>query len=115
MSTTPPSTPASAPARKPPSTAAKYLFVFAIGLVLGMIAIVMLLRCVDSLMIYTEAFTINAGGPNDATRFLTLELGEEIKGFSYGQAAARASLYFLIVLTIVWAFVIATRRDETSA
>lgn len=81
----------------------------------GALAIVLLLRCVDSLMIYTEAFTINAGGPNDATRFLTLELGEEIKGFSYGQAAARASLYFLIVLAIVWAFVIATRRDEASS
>ena len=81
----------------------------------GALAIVLLLRCVDSLMIYTEAFTINAGGPNDATRFLTLELGEEIKGFSYGQAAARASLYFLIVLTIVWAFVIATRREEPTA
>ena len=81
----------------------------------GALAIVLLLRCVDSLMIYTEAFTINAGGTNDATRFLTLELGEEIKGFSYGQAAARASLYFLIVLTIVWAFVIATRREEPTA
>lgn len=78
----------------------------------GALAIVLLLRVVDSLMIYTEAFTINAGGPGDATRFLSLELGEEIKGFSYGQAAARASLYFLIVLAIVWAFVAATRRSE---
>ena len=81
----------------------------------GALAIVLLLRCVDSMMIYTEAFTINAGGPNDATRFLTLELGEEIKGFSYGQAAARASLYFLIVVANVWAFVIASRRDEEAA
>jgi glycerol transport system permease protein len=73
------------------------------------LAIVLLLRCADSLMIYTEAFTINAGGPGDATRFLALDLGEEIKGFSYGQAAARAGLYFLIVLTIAYAFVLATR------
>jgi glycerol transport system permease protein len=79
----------------------------------GALAIVFLLRFVDSFMIYTEAFTINAGGPNDATRFLTLELGEEIKGFSYGQAAARATLYFLIVLAVVWAFVAATRERET--
>jgi glycerol transport system permease protein len=78
----------------------------------GALAIVLLLRFVDSFMIYTEAFTINAGGPNDATRFLSLELGEEIKGFSYGQAAARATIYFLIVLAVVWAFVIATRRKE---
>jgi glycerol transport system permease protein len=78
----------------------------------GALAIVLLLRFVDSFMIYTEAFAINAGGPFDATRFLTLELGEEIKGFSYGQAAARSSLYFLMVLAAVWAFVIATRRRE---
>jgi glycerol transport system permease protein len=79
----------------------------------GALAIVFLLRFVDSFMIYTEAFGINAGGPNDATRFLTLELGEEIKGFSYGQAAARATLYFLMVLTVVRAFVAATRERET--
>lgn len=78
----------------------------------GALAIVFLLRFVDSFMIYTEAFTINAGGPSDATRFLSLELGEEIKGFSYGQAAARATLYFLIVLSVVWAFVLATRTPE---
>jgi glycerol transport system permease protein len=78
----------------------------------GALAIVFLLRFVDSFMIYTEAFAINAGGPSDATRFLTLELGEEIKGFSYGQAAARATLYFLIVLAVVWAFVAATRERE---
>ena len=78
----------------------------------GALAIVFLLRFVDSFMIYTEAFAINAGGPSDATRFLALELGEEIKGFSYGQAAARATLYFLIVLAVVWAFVAATRERE---
>ena len=78
----------------------------------GALAIVFLLRFVDSFMIYTEAFAINAGGPNDMTRFLSLELGEEIKGFSYGQAAARATLYFLMVLAVVWAFVLATRRRE---
>jgi glycerol transport system permease protein len=53
--------------------------------------------------------------PGDATRFLSLELGEEIKGFSYGQAAARATLYFLIVLAVVWAFVVATRRRNDPA
>ncbi len=78
----------------------------------GALSIVLLLRFVDSFMIYTEAFAINAGGPFDATRFLTLELGEEIKGFSYGQAAARSTLYFLMVLAAVWAFVVATRRRE---
>ncbi len=78
----------------------------------GALAIVFLLRFVDSFMIYTEAFAINAGGPGDATRFLSIELGEEIKGFSYGQAAARATLYLMIVVAVVWVFVIATRRAE---
>ncbi|MGL4319311.1 MAG: sugar ABC transporter permease, partial [Paracoccaceae bacterium] len=72
------------------------------------------LRFVDTFMIYTEAFAINAGGPDDATRFLSIELGEEIKGFSYGQAAARAVMYFLIVLSAVWAFVTITRRQESA-
>jgi glycerol transport system permease protein len=64
---------------------------------------------VDSFMIYTEAFAINAGGPNGATTFLALDLGEDIKGFSYGSAAARSMVYFLIVVTVVWVFVTATR------
>jgi glycerol transport system permease protein len=67
--------------------------------------IVLLLRFVDSFMIYTEAFSINAGGPDMATHFLAIDLGEEIKGFSYGTAAARSMVYFLIVITVVWAFV----------
>jgi glycerol transport system permease protein len=79
----------------------------------GALAIVFLLRFVDSFLIYTEAFAINAGGPGDATRFLSIELGEEIKGFSYGQAAARATLYFVIVLAVVWAFVAVMRERET--
>ena len=69
------------------------------------LGIVLLLRFVDSFMIYTEAFTINAGGPDMTTHFLAIDLGEEIKGFSYGSAAARSMVYFLIVITVVWAFV----------
>ncbi len=71
----------------------------------GALWIVMLLRLVDSFMIYTEVMTINAGGPNDATTFLSLELGEEIKAYSYGTAAARAMVDFVFVLTLVWVFV----------
>ena len=71
----------------------------------GALSIVLLLRFVDSFMIYTEAFAINAGGPQDATTFVSLELGEDIKSFSYGRAAARAMLDFLIVLAVAWAFI----------
>lgn len=71
----------------------------------GALWIVVLLRLVDSFMVYTEVMTINAGGPNDATTFLSLELGEDIKAYSYGTAAARAMVDFVFVLTLVWVFV----------
>lgn len=75
----------------------------------------LLLRVMDSLMIYTEAFEINAGGPNDATSFLSLELGEQIKAFDYGPAAARSVVYFLIVLLVAWTFQLSLRRSEAKA
>jgi glycerol transport system permease protein len=71
----------------------------------GALWIVLLLRLVDSFMIYTEVMAINAGGPNDATTFLSLELGEDIKAYSYGTSAARAMVDFTFVLTLVWVFV----------
>jgi glycerol transport system permease protein len=85
----------------------------------GALWIVLLLRSIDSFMIYTEVMTINAGGPNDATTFLSLELGEEIKAYSYGTAAARAMIDFLVVLTVVWVFVkarlfLTTSEDEAA-
>jgi len=55
-------------------------------------------------MIYSEAFPINAGGPNGATMFLAVDLGEEIKAFNYGPSAARSVIYFLIVLMVAWTF-----------
>ncbi len=63
-----------------------------------------LLRFMDSFMIYTEAFPINAGGPNGATMFLAVDLGEEIKAFNYGPSAARSVLYFMIILMVAWMF-----------
>ncbi|MEH6645422.1 carbohydrate ABC transporter permease [Sulfitobacter sp.] len=63
-----------------------------------------LLRFMDSLMIYTEAFPINAGGPNGASMFLAVDLGEEIKAFKYGPSAARSVLYSLIIVTVAWTF-----------
>jgi glycerol transport system permease protein len=63
-----------------------------------------LLRFMDSFMIYAEAFPINAGGPNGATMFLAVDLGEDIKAFNYGPSAARSVLYFLIILTVAWLF-----------
>jgi glycerol transport system permease protein len=71
-----------------------------------------LLRFMDSFMIYTEAFPINAGGPDGATMFLAVDLGEEIKAFNYGPSAARSVLYFMIVLTVAWLFTKAQNKID---
>ncbi|QUJ76744.1 sugar ABC transporter permease [Sulfitobacter albidus] len=75
----------------------------------GVLMMALVLRVMDSLMIYTEAFGINAGGPDGATTFLALDLGEEIAAFNYGPAAARSVLYVLLVLTLAWAFTLVLR------
>ncbi|TYL95722.1 sugar ABC transporter permease [Bradyrhizobium rifense] len=72
------------------------------------LSMAVLLRFMDSFMIYIEAFRINAGGPDGATAFLSLDLGEEIQSFNYGPSAARSIVYFLIVLTVAWIFKAAT-------
>ncbi|CCD97894.1 sugar ABC transporter permease [Bradyrhizobium sp. STM 3809] len=74
----------------------------------SVLSMAVLLRFMDSFMIYIEAFRINAGGPNNATAFLSLDLGEEIQAFNYGPSAARSMVYFLIVLTVAWIFKTAT-------
>jgi glycerol transport system permease protein len=78
----------------------------------GVLSIAALLRFVDSFMIYTEAFRINAGGPQKATHFLAIDLGEDIKSFTYGSAAARAIVYFLIVVAVAWVFRMVTDRQK---
>lgn len=70
----------------------------------GVLLMALFLRFMDSFMIYTEAFGINAGGPGHATAFLTLDLGEEVRGFDYGPAAARSIVYFILTLCVVWVF-----------
>ncbi len=84
----------------------------------GVLIMALLLRFMDSFMIYVEAFSVNAGGPNGATTFLSLDLGEEINGFNYGPAAARSVVYFLMTLGIVYAFwriMRAEKSDEVTA
>ncbi|MEQ6204792.1 sugar ABC transporter permease [Sulfitobacter sp. HNIBRBA2951] len=76
----------------------------------GVLTMALILRVTDSMMIYTEAFGINAGGPDNATSFLSLELGEDIAAFDYGPAAARSVVYFLIVLLVAWVLQVSSRR-----
>ncbi|PCI88192.1 MAG: ABC transporter permease [Hyphomicrobiales bacterium] len=79
----------------------------------GILLMAILLRFMDSLMIYTEAFGINSGGPQNATLFLGIDLGEQIKAFDYGPSAARSVVYFIIILFIVWAFKTALDRQNS--
>ena len=44
--------------------------------------------------------------------FWHLDLGEEIKAFNYGPAAARSIVYFLIVIAVAWTFRMATERQK---
>ena len=78
----------------------------------GVLTMALILRVMDSMMIYTEAFGINAGGPDDATSFLSLELGEDIAAFDYGPAAARSVLYLLIVLLSAWFLQLLSRKQD---
>lgn len=63
-----------------------------------------LLRFMDSFMIYTEPYMLNSGGPRRTTMFLGIELGEKVLSFNYSPAAARSMIYFLIIVTISWIF-----------
>ncbi len=80
----------------------------------GVLFMALLLRFMDSFMIYTEAFGINAGGPAAATSFLTLDLGEEMRGFDYGPASARSIVYFFMTACVVWVFLRGAARQGTS-
>ena len=61
--------------------------------------IAVLLRFMDSFMIYTEPFVLTGGGPGNATTFLSQYLTQKAVGqFDLGPAAAFSIVYFLIIL-----------------
>jgi glycerol transport system permease protein len=71
----------------------------------GVLLIALLLRFMDSFMIYTEPFVATGGGPGNSTTFLsqyltTLAVGQ----FDLGPAAAFSIIYFLIVLLFCFVF-----------
>jgi glycerol transport system permease protein len=67
--------------------------------------IAVLLRFMDSFMIYTEPFVVTGGGPGNSTTFLSIDLVKIALGqFDLGPAAAMSLIYFLIVLLLSWVF-----------
>ena len=77
------------------------------------LTIAILLRFMDSFMIYTEPFVLTGGGPGNATTFLSIDLVKIALGqFDLGPAAAMSLIYFLIVLVLCWIFYTVVMRDE---
>ena len=65
----------------------------------GVLMIAVLLRFMDSFMIYTEPFVLTGGGPGNATTCLSQYLTQKAVGqFDLGPAAAFSLIYFLIIL-----------------
>ena len=80
------------------------------------LTIAILLRFMDSFMIYTEVFVLTGGGPGNSTTLLSIDLVKLALGqFDLGTAAARSIIYFLIVLLLSWIFYRVMVRGETKA
>ncbi|MFC5067604.1 carbohydrate ABC transporter permease [Flaviflagellibacter deserti] len=75
--------------------------------------IAVLLRFMDSFMIYTEPFVLTGGGPGNSTTFLSIDLVKLALGqFDLGPAAAMSIVYFLIILLLSWVFYTVMTQDE---
>ncbi|MBF0233263.1 MAG: sugar ABC transporter permease [Desulfamplus sp.] len=71
----------------------------------GVLTIALLLRFMDSFLIYAEPFVLTGGGPGNTTTFLSIYLVKIAVGqFDLGPAAAFSLIYFLIILLLSWLF-----------
>ena len=71
----------------------------------GVLIIAVLLRFMDSFLIYAEPFVLTGGGPGNATTFLSIYLVKLAVGqFDLGPAAAFSLIYFLIILLLCFVF-----------
>lgn len=78
----------------------------------NVLTIAVLLRFMDSFMIYTEAQVLTGGGPGSSTTFLSIDLVKTAIGqFDLGPAAAMSIIYFLIILALCWLFYTLMMRD----
>jgi glycerol transport system permease protein len=70
----------------------------------GVLLIAILLRFMDSFMIYTEPFVVTGGGPGNSTTMLSIDLVKEATSMNLGPAAAFSLMYFLVILLVSWVF-----------
>jgi glycerol transport system permease protein len=71
----------------------------------GVLTIAILLRFIDSFMIYTEPFVVTGGGPGNATSFLSILLSKIAVGqFDLGPAGAFSLMYFLVIQVVCFVF-----------
>jgi glycerol transport system permease protein len=65
------------------------------------LSIAILLRFMDSFVIYTEAYVVTRGGPGVSTTFLSHELVQTATiQFDLGEGSAMAVIYFAVVLIV---------------
>jgi glycerol transport system permease protein len=70
----------------------------------GVLTIAVLLRFMDSFLIYAEPFVLTGGGPGNSTTFLSIYLVKLAIAMDVGPAAAFSIIYFLIILLFSWLF-----------
>jgi len=77
------------------------------------LTIAILLRFMDSFMIYTEPFVLTGGGPGNSTTMLSIDLMKTALGEQdLGNAAAMSIIYFLMTLLVCWLFYTLTMQGE---
>lgn len=78
------------------------------------LVIAVLLRFMQTFMIYTEPFVVTGGGPGSATTFLSIDLVKIALGqVDLGNAAAMSLIYNLITITLCYIFyTIMTQLDR---
>jgi glycerol transport system permease protein len=71
----------------------------------GVLTIAILLRWMDSFLIYAEPFALTGGGPGNSTTFLSIYLVKIATGqFDLGPASAFSLIYFLIIILFSFMF-----------
>ena len=69
----------------------------------NVLLIAVLLRLMDSLMVYIEPIMITRGGPGVSTTFLSLDLIQTaMVQFDIGEASVMAIIYFQVTITVSW-------------